>query len=242
MLQSLVEMECEFDVAQHIYSMLALIYRNAREEACNFSWDTVPEFDKAHYKKIYRMVYDGACPVREIPITDHVVKHDLSNFAKRYTISDENGRLQYTYLVDKPRSKDLPISDITKKVLGLHVGDLGGDKLQDNFLSKSLGWLLYDIAFPNSSINFGTVPQIVRTRMFNDSRNNINRDGEKYELYDKDGALILSVTPGKTFFTRRDTARIKYPRGGIKIFDDPSVIERREILAELARRYKAKGK
>ena len=36
MLQSLVEMECEFDVAQHIYSMLALIYRNAREEACNF--------------------------------------------------------------------------------------------------------------------------------------------------------------------------------------------------------------
>ena len=242
MLFKIVGLETEAFLMEKMWPMLEAAYKGALVEAANFTWDGVSDFDKVHYKRLYNMVYDGACPVKEVPITDHVVKHDLWDFAKRYTISDKNNRLQYTYLFGKPRSKDLPISDITKNALGLHVGDLGGDKLQDNFLSKNLCLILFDIVYPDSPIHLGQVPCIVRERMFNDSRNTINRNGETYELYDKDGALILSVTPGKTFFTRRDTARITYPRGGVKIFENPSVAERRGLLAELAKRYSEKNK
>lgn len=242
MLQSLVELKYEVDMLKNINSMLNSVYHNALEEASDFSWDAVPEFDKEHYKRLSHMVYDGACPVESVPITDYTVKRDLWDFARCYTISDVNNRLQYTYLVGKARSKDLPISDRTKSSLGVHVGDLAGVKLQENFLSKNLGCLLYDIVFPDSSINFGHIPQVVRMRLFNNSENVVSRNGEKYELYDKEGSLILSAKPGKTLFTRRNTARITYPRNGIKIFDKPSIEECKLILARLAEQYNAKVK
>ncbi|MBR3147922.1 MAG: hypothetical protein IKF41_01075 [Alphaproteobacteria bacterium] len=242
MLFELARLEYERDMLTSLCSVLNSVYNNALVDLEKFNLNEVSEFDRSHYRNLYRMVYDGACPVKSVPITDDTIKRDLWDCAKCYTVSDINDTLAYTCLVGIPRNQETVISEKTRNALGVHVGDLGGVKLQDNFLSKSLGVLLYDVVFPESLINFGRVPPVVCMRLFNDSRNMINRNGKKYELYDNDGSLILSAEPAKTFFTRRDTAQIKYPRGGIKIFDNPSVIGRREILAELARRYKAKGK
>lgn len=242
MLFKLAELEYERNMLSSLCSVLNSAYNNALADAENFNWADIPEFDRSHYRNLYRMVYDGACPVRSVPITDDTIKQDLWDCAKCYTVSDINDTLAYTYLVGMPRNQETVISEKTRNALGVHVGDLGGVKLQDNFLSKSLGVLLYDVVFPESLINFGRVPPVVCMRLFNDSRNMINRNGKKYELYDNNGSLILSVGPAKTFFTRRDTARIKYPRGGIKIFNNPVVVERKSILAGLAERYNAKIK
>ncbi len=242
MLFELARLEYERNMLSSIYSVLNSVYNNALVDLEKFNLNEVSEFDRSHYRDLYRMVYDGACPVKSVPITDDTIKRDLWDYAKCYTVSDKDGGLAYTYLIGKRRSQKCDLSDKTKQALGVHVGDLDGVKIQSNFLSKILGLILFDIVYPDSVINFGRIPYIVRARLFNDSRNMINRNGKKYELYDNDGSLILSAEPAKTFFTRRDTARIKYPRGGIKIFENPSVIERKSILAGLAERYKAKIK
>jgi len=242
MFVELAEMEGDFDAVKNIYSMLDFIYRNALNEAVNFRWASVPKFDKAHYKNVYRMIYNGACPVENIPIKDNVIKNELWEFARCYTISDTNNRLAYTFLVGQNRFPKALISDKTKNALGLHVGNLNGVKLQENFLSKALGHLLYDIVFSNSPTNFGKIPMIVRDRLVNDTRNTINRNGEAYELHDKDGAIILSVKPAKTFFTRRDTVQIKCSNAMQNVLDDLSVEERKRILAEMIKRYNAKNR
>jgi len=242
MLFKIVKLETEAFLMEKMHSMLEAAYSNAIAEASNFNWSNVPEFDQMHYKNLCSMVYDGACPVRNIPITDEVLKRELWEYACCYTVSDKDDKLAYTYLIGKSRSKKGELSDKTKNALGLHVGDLNGVKLQDNFLSRNLGMMLFDVVYPDSPINFGRVPIIVRERMFNDSRNTINRNGETYELYDKDGELILLARPSKTFFTRRDAAQITYPRGGVKIFENPSVSERLGLLANLSERYNAKTK
>ena len=228
--------------AEKMCSMLSPIYDTICEEILDFNWGDIPEFDKTHYKKVFSMVYDGACPVKSVPITDEVLKRELWDHACCYTVSDKNNNLAYTYLVGKKRSDKTVLSDKTANAIGLHVGDLNGVKIKDNFLSKILGVLLFDVAFPNSSINFKNVPEIVRMRLFNDSRNTIDRKGKTYDLYDKDGSLILSAKARKTFFTRRDTARIKYPRNGIKIFEKPSIAERKWVLDRLSELYNAKSK
>jgi len=242
MLLEWAKIEYKLSAVQEMYSMLESVYNIACAEAVKFNWDKVPEFDRAHYKKVFSMVYNGACPIKSIPIKDEVLKRELWEYARCYTISDMNNNLAYTYLVGKNRFPKTVLSDRTKNALGLHVGDLSGVKLQDNFLSKVLSVLLFDIAFPDNKINFNHVSEIVRMRLFNDSRNMINRNGETYELYNKDGAPILYVKPAKTFFTRRDTVNIKYPRGGIKIFDKPSIEERQWLLTNLSERYNAKCK
>jgi len=242
MLFKIVRLETEAFLMKKMWPMLEAAYSNAIAEASEFNWSNVPECDQMHYKKLYSMVYDGACPVRNVPITDEVLKRELWEYARCYTVSDKDDKLAYTYLIGKSRSKKGGVSEKTENALGLHVGDLDGVKLQDNFLSKNLSMILFDVVYPDSPIHLGQVPCIVRERMFNDSRNTINRNGETYELYDKDGELILLARPSKTFFTRRDTARITYPRGGVKIFENPSVAERRGLLAELAKRYSEKNK
>lgn len=240
MLSKLIKMKNSSDMIKSICLMLDSVYRNALKGYTDFSWDTVPDFDKEHYKKLFHMLRNGACSVKSVPITDEVLKRELWDFARCYTIFDENNNLAYTYLVGSNRFSLDITSDKTKNAMGLHVGDLDGAKLQENFLSKSLGMLLYDIVFPE--VKSGRLPEVVRVRLFNDSRNTVKRNGKKYELYDKDGSLILSVEPAKTFFTRRDTVQIKCPRKTEKLFNNLSVEECKSILGNLSKRYSDKSK
>ena len=218
-------------------------------ELKHFDWDSVPEFDQKHYTRILDMLYDGACSVKTIPISDGAVKHELWDRAKCYTVSDSNGKLAYTFLVGMPRGWDESsiiennpidgLSATTQNALGLHVGGLDGVKLQDNAIAGVISTMLFDIMNP-----YALDPElssVVKTRIVNNSQNVVKKDNDWYVLQNKYGgeilrmrsgrALAVCIRYGKLFLVIRNTARhVKYPRGGVKIFDKMNSARRRWLF------------